>query len=744
MREIELLAPGGDINALKAAIYAGADAVYCGLNKFNARNRAKNISFEELNGIIRLAHKYKCKVFLTLNIIILDREIPELLNLLNKLVNKNIDGVIAQDFGVMYLINRHFKNIQIHASTQLTTHNEGQIRFLKRFNTIRVNLSRELNLNEIKQLNNVAFQNGILTEVFVHGSYCISFSGACYMSSVQSGKSGNRGQCSQPCRDRYLSTATQKNYPLNLKDNSAFFDLKELRDAGVYSFKIEGRIKEYEYVYTIVNAWRKQINSLQRHNTLLKDNSDLYKVFNRDFSNDYLKGSFGKKMFIDNPMTNSGKHHSKENISVGKNESPIDDLYEQKERTRIFIKNEIDKLSIQQIPVELTISGKNNEPLKVSVKSDENSFDVYSNNKLTRYGHEALNQKTIAKKLNAINDTDYCIEQLFYENENEKLYLPFSDLNTIKKDILYTLNNSKEYIEPVKLNKLKRTNVLSSKPKLAILISSVKDITISEKTTCEIHFQLPDSLKNNVNDFVELFNKNKSLIPVFPTILIGEDYHNALELLQQIHPSKIITNNTGIAYEAAKLEMPWIAGPYLNLVNSYSFLCLQELYNCAGAFVSNEISKTQIRGIRKPENFDLYYSIYHPIELMISRQCLFQQVTTCSKTMLDKSCIQDCQKTTTITKFNKNNYIIYKEKGKYNRIFNENNYLNLDVVSDYNTLFSLFSIDLRAFKTKTEVEENKLLLINHFEEFISGNSSMKEKLNECIKLTTNTQYIKGI
>ena len=130
-RKIELLAPGGDVDSIKAAIVAGADAIYCGLNKFNARNRARNINFGDLNGILRLAHSNNCKVFLTINIIIVSSEIPALINLLNKLINTSIDGVIIQDLGLFYLLSKYFKGFKIHASTQLTTHNEGQIKFLK-------------------------------------------------------------------------------------------------------------------------------------------------------------------------------------------------------------------------------------------------------------------------------------------------------------------------------------------------------------------------------------------------------------------------------------------------------------------------------------------------------------------------------------------------------------------------------------------------------------------------------------
>jgi len=307
-RKIELLAPGGDLDSIKAAIVAGADAVYCGLDRFNARSRATNITLNDLPGILRLAHQHQCQVFLTLNILILENEIPALVALLSKLVNTGIDGIIVQDLGLFYLLSNYFKNLPIHASTQLTTHNEGQILLLRKLNASRVNLSRELNLQEIKALTEVAHENQVLTEVFIHGSSCLSFSGICYMSSVHGANSGNRGRCSQPCRDSYLTTQAGKDFPLNLKDYSAWYELNELAEAGVDSLKIEGRIKNFRYVYSVTNAWRKQIRRLNQRDNQHVDNRELYQVFNRDFTNAYLTGDFSKSMFIDNPRNFSAIH----------------------------------------------------------------------------------------------------------------------------------------------------------------------------------------------------------------------------------------------------------------------------------------------------------------------------------------------------------------------------------------------------------------------------------------------------
>ena len=309
--QFELLAPGGDLDSIKAAIAAGADAIYCGLDRFNARNRATNLTLDNLNGVLHLAHQHSCKIFLTLNVLILESEIPAIVRLLSQLNTTQIDGVIVQDLGLAYILKHHFPDLDVHASTQLNTHNEGQILFLNRLTASRVNLSRELNINEIKHLAQFGRQHNVMMEVFVHGSYCIGFSGICYISSARNGASGNRGRCSQPCREQYQTTNTGNNYPLNMKDNSAFGDLEALVDAGVYSLKVEGRIKKSHYVYTVVDNWRKQIDRLCDGVELSSDTRELYTVFNRDFSNAFLQGDFGKAMYIDNPRDHAVKHFSK-------------------------------------------------------------------------------------------------------------------------------------------------------------------------------------------------------------------------------------------------------------------------------------------------------------------------------------------------------------------------------------------------------------------------------------------------
>ncbi|MDA3896873.1 MAG: U32 family peptidase [Desulfobacteraceae bacterium] len=758
-RKIELLAPGGDIDSIKAAIAAGADAVYCGLNKFNARNRAANINFDDLDGIINLAHQNKCKVFLTLNIIIAGSEIPDLFRLLNKLVNTKIDGVIVQDFGLFYLLSTYFKGLEIHASTQLNTHNDGQIHFLSKLNASRVNLARELNLNEIKALTLTAQKRNVSTEVFVHGSYCISFSGICYMSSVHGGNSGNRGRCSQPCRDRYVTTPKGKNFPLNLKDNSAYSDLRKIADAGVASIKIEGRIKKFDYVYTVVNCWKKQINRFYHHNRVSSDNSELYRVFNRDFSNAYLTGDINKNMFIDNSRDHSvtylsGKYLDGMNCHSA-NENRVKDeicLYEEKEDLSSDIKNKINQLSIAKIPLTISISGKTDTPLNVFVKTPDNSpvtsFTVLSKinlaSKKKNSNAECLNFSILLERLKSINDTAYYIEHLELENLQNDLFISFNALTLIKKRILFILTGSNDRIEPVNVPFLKKQRPFKTKPVLCVFISSQKDLHLCKRTSADIFFQIPNGLQAEFLVLKDLFQKNKKIAPFFPSVLIGENYSAAVELLEQARPERIVTNNTGIAYEACKRKIPWIAGPCLNIINSFSLLCLKEKFNCSGAFISNEISRYQIKSIIRPADFKLYYSIYHPILLLTSRQCLFHQVTGCKKNTIDEKCIQTCNQSSTITNLKKVSLFIEKTKGNYHCMYNHKNLLNTDIVKDFPGFFSGFSIDLREIKTETNVATDKSGVITLFENFLNGNPDSEKELKRNIYPTMNNQYKKGI
>ena len=757
-KQIELLAPGGDVEAIKGAIVAGANAVYCGLDVFNARNRATNLSFDELCGVLRLAHQHDCEVFLTLNVVILEQELPSLIKLLNKLVNSGLDGIIVQDLGTFNLVKKYFPSLDLHASTQLTTHNEGQIQFLSKIGASRVNLSRELNLDEVKSLTRFAHDHDVLTEVFVHGSLCIAFSGQCYSSSVSVGNSGNRGRCSQACRDEYETTATGNNFPLNLKDNSAYFDLPELVDAGVDSLKIEGRIKGAHYVYTVVDSWRKQMDKFEQTGRLLEDDSNLHKVFNRDFTNSFLKGDLTKDMFIDNPRDHSVEHAvtKSQAVSIVHIHKAKQDLYEDKNKIGDELADKIKGLSIDKQQLNLVFSGQVGEPLVLTIQvktangQDETTHVIESAELLKKATQSTLDTNAIKKRFKGFNKARYTIEAIDFSRLANNISLPFKELAGLKNKAAFLLNDSVELVGdvnvPALLNhpKVEEGSSIDKKPSMSILIADEKDLHLCEVTEADIYFKLPESFKKGCTKYIDLFLQNPRLIPWFPAVLIGKDYQEAVNVLKHVRPKRIVTNNTGIAYKAFEMGIDWVAGPFLNTTNSYALLTLQETLNCSGAFISNEINRMQIKNIARPKNFKLLYSIYHPILMMTSRQCFFQQTVGCKKPSIEDGCMLKCQKATTITNVKGVSFAIDKQKGGYPSIYNDEQFLNLDVVNDLADLFDEFFIDLTNIGAGSKEEQNKTQLIDSFEQIISGQKAAKQQLNQMVPVSTMAQYRQGL
>jgi len=750
-RKIELLAPGGDVDAIKAAIIAGANAIYCGLDIFNARNRAANLSFDDLVGVIKLAHEYECEVFLTLNIVILEHEIPALTKLLNQLVNTGIDGIIVQDLGLFNLVKKFFPSLHIHASTQLTTHNEGQILFLAKIGATRANLSRELNLAEIKSLTSLAHDNDVLTEVFVHGALCIAFSGQCYSSSVSVGNSGNRGRCSQACRDEYEITNAGNKFPLNLKDNSAWFDLPELVDAGVDSLKVEGRIKGAQYVHTVVDSWRKQINQFVDTGKLLADDSALYKVFNRDFTNSFLKGNLTKDMFIDNPRDNSFTHANQKNnaISVVQIQEAQDDLRADKNKIVDEVAAKVATLTIDKSDLSLSFSGQLGQPFTVNInisngENDSKQYTVESASTMIASEQSAVTSDAIAKRFKSFKNSRYNVAEFNFSQLADNLTIPFKELTEVKNKVAYYLNGEKEVIPAVTLPPLASHPKLNEKPTLSLLISDEKDAYLGDLTDADIYFKLPESFKKRCNKQRDILVRNPRFIPWFPAVLIGKDYIEAVRILEELKPERIVTNNTGIAYKAFEMGIEWIAGPFLNTTNSYALLTLQEELNCAGAFISNEINRNQIKNIKRPANFKMLYSIYHPILMMTSRQCFFQQTVGCNKPSIEDGCMLKCQKATTITNVKGISFAVDKQLGGYPSIYNHEQFLNVDAVKDFSNLFDEFFIDLTDIGSGSKAQQDKAVLIKHFEDFLDGNQEAEVTVNNLVTVSTNAQYQQGL
>lgn len=257
-KDFELLAPAGSLEILKGVIESGADAVYVGGSMFGARAYANNFTEEELLEAIDFAHLRGVKVYLTVNTLIKNSEFSKLYDYLLVYYKRGLDAVIVQDIGVVKAIHEYFPSMEIHTSTQMTVTGADGVRFLSQFGVTRVVMAREVSLAEMKRIHE---ETGMELEAFVHGALCYSYSGQCLFSSILGGRSGNRGRCAQPCRLPYTVEGKKDEYILSLKDMCGIKALDKLRDAGVYSLKIEGRMKQLEYACGVVKYYRSYIDS---------------------------------------------------------------------------------------------------------------------------------------------------------------------------------------------------------------------------------------------------------------------------------------------------------------------------------------------------------------------------------------------------------------------------------------------------------------------------------------------------
>jgi U32 family peptidase len=803
-KNIEILAPGGDSDCVKAAIIAGADAVYCGLPVFNARQRAENISIENLKELIQLAHQNGCKIYLTLNTLILEEEFREIFDIVKKVSAMGVDAVIVQDMGLLYFLKRYFPTLEVHASTQMTTHNRGQIEFLSLLNVKQVNCARELSLPELQSLCISGKGRGIKIEAFVHGAYCISFSGQCYMSSAMSGHSGNRGACVQPCRRPYrIGEGRETRLPFNLKDNSAYASAGELIKAGVHSLKIEGRIKNYGYVYTTVTAWRKQVEHFLSTNRAYPDDPSLKTVFNRQFSDGYLKGTIDRNMFIDTsrdqslvPLGTIAQYHADRKtltlekdldlpagtqtliytedfkfICTGVIERKTGDkqflfriehelkgkicgghllygLSEQGDKEEL--KKRIDRLSVVKKPLTISFRGSEGKPLEAKFLTVNRSVCVQTKVVLQMARAQSLTLSVITEKMGMLGTTDFHLEKIDSAELDENLFLPLRELNELRRKGIAALSGEPAQTSVALVVPERKKAVLrNGKPKLACLISSEKELRLDKAEEVEFLYEVPPSLGRSTDAYATLFTTHPSLIPWFSGILIGDDFDAAVALLERIHPPYIVTDNSGIGMEASTRNIPWVAGPLLNCTNSYSIECLSNYTGCKGAFISNELSKEQIRSINLPElpnasTFDLWFTVFNPLLLINTRQCIIRNCNACTKDKTDASCLAECSRRSVVYDTNNNPFYIEKRAGHYNQVYNGRHYFNPDIVRDLRGMFSNWVVDLRDIRTLTTTRVAKEELLKKFVACVRDEPNSVATLRSLIQTTTAGQYTRGV
>lgn len=410
-KKVELLAPAGDYACFMAALNAGADAVYLGGTRFGARAFANNFSQEEIIEALRVAHLFGRKIYLTVNTLVKENEMPELVPYIAPLYEAGLDGVIVQDIGVLKVLKESFPGLELHASTQMTITGVYGAEFMKTRGVCRVVPARELSLDEIKDIKE---QTGLEIECFVHGAMCYAYSGQCLFSSILGGRSGNRGRCAGPCRLPYTDEKGKQLYPLSLKDMYTLSILPKLIDAGIDSFKIEGRMKSPEYVAGVTAIYRRYIDGY------LRAPNKKYQVAKRD-------EALLRKLYIRSDICHGyyEKHNEKSMITI-KEPGYSGSAPEVLEEIR---KQYIDRRPA--IPIKGMVSVLEGRPALLTLYTDVVSVTVEGEVAGAAI-NRPLSDKDISDRLSKLGDTYFELTELTVSTDNAS-FMPVKSLNELRR-----------------------------------------------------------------------------------------------------------------------------------------------------------------------------------------------------------------------------------------------------------------------------------------------------------------------
>lgn len=445
-KDFELLAPAGSLEILKGVIESGADAVYVGGSMFGARAYANNFTEEELLEAIDFAHLRGVKVYLTVNTLIKNSEFSKLYDYLLVYYKRGLDAVIVQDLGVVKAIHEYFPSMEIHTSTQMTVTGADGVRFLSQFGVTRVVMAREVSLAEMKRIHE---ETGMELEAFVHGALCYSYSGQCLFSSILGGRSGNRGRCAQPCRLPYTVEGKKDEYILSLKDMCGIKALDKLHDAGVYSLKIEGRMKQLEYACGVVKYYRSYIDSKKP-------------VSDADYDRIKALGNrcgFTDRYYFDHNGSDMVTYVKPNFVSNAAEPSP-----------------EKRKLSIEG---ELVL--REGEPGSLTVKRDDVTYKA-SIEPVSAALKAPLDKKAAIDRINKTGDTDFEFSHIKAQI-GENVFVPNGALNKLRRDAISGLCDKllkKYYRDDARYTDMSRLTAL---PEHVVKSDAAHDEAINDYTT---------------------------------------------------------------------------------------------------------------------------------------------------------------------------------------------------------------------------------------------------------------------
>ena len=596
---MELLAPAGSPEAVIAAVQNGADAVYLGFGDFNARRAAHNFTPEEFEKAVRYCHLRACKVYVTMNTLVNDREIPAAMAAARLASEKGADALLVQDLGMARAVRAAFPDLPLHASTQMSIHNLAGAVAAQEMGMTRVVLARELSLDEIRFISS---HTSVETEVFVHGALCFCHSGQCYLSAMIGRRSGNRGMCAQPCRMQYSLGGRMDDYPLSLKDNCLADRLIALEEAGVKCVKIEGRMKRPEYTGIVTGVYSKLLK--ERRGPTSEEMNTLERTFSRSgFTQGYLDGD------------KSDMHGIR-----AETDDDLDGLYD--EARKAYANGEL-----RRVPIHVYSLVKKGEPAKAIAFDDD--------------GNRAVALGPVPEKARQQGVTPIYIEEQMYKTggtpftvvDNQArtdlgLFLPAKDINELRRRLISDLSE-KRMTPPERralpLPPLPENRTVSGEP------VAIFQVTTEEQLTPELAELRPNRLYVPVLLMAERFDLimpflTHGTVPVavLPRILTDDETEKiylALEKLHGLGVTEALVGNMGHVAIARKAGMN-VRGDFgLNAFNSYTLDVLRTA-GFLSATASFELRLSQIRDLLKP--IDTEMIIYGRLPVMVSDQCVIR------------------------------------------------------------------------------------------------------------------------
>lgn len=598
---MELLAPAGSMEALRAAVCNGADAVYLGADTFNARINARNFSAADLQEAVVYCHVRGVKVHLTLNTLVLDREMPRAAELIRLAASCGVDAFIVQDLGMVLLCRQLAPDVPIHASTQMSIHSLEGVMEAAALGCSRVVLARELPAEEIAH---ICKKSPVEIEVFVHGALCMCYSGQCYLSSVIGRRSGNRGQCAQPCRLPYgYGRFESTRYPLSLKDNCLAGELDELRRMGVASIKIEGRMKRPEYVAIVTRAYRTVLNGGK---LMPSDLQELETAFSRQgFTDGYFRGQTGSDMF--------GRRQEGEDTA---------DLFASARAT-------YEQGEPQRIGVRFYAMIRRGEPAQLAVEDPDGNLCRTRGPVPEQAVYRSLTPQDLEQQLKKTGGTPYLCTAV-RSSLDPDLMLPASAINAMRRDVIAELTAKRGRAAPARLNAYDeppRYDGIAGEPQLTIAVRTAGQITSRMLSMKPTVLYVPLSELAEHPDLPQRVSVETQLAAILPRVIWSGELAPVARQLRTAYEMgvrQVLAGNLGQLHIARAAGFA-VRGDFgLNIVNSRAMRYLRE-QGLDSQLLSFELTLPQIRDISKAVPAELL--IYGRLPLMLMENCVMKNRT---------------------------------------------------------------------------------------------------------------------